>query len=409
MKILPMIPASLVWMVALSTVVLPSTARGEVLFETVYRVRVDDKLMLTAGAMELATPAASADGTMLFVGTSHGHLYKMQLVDGKERVRRDLPGGVTNIVTLGNDLLVSTDNGRLYRMAQEDLKDRWKKPLQVKGALHTTPIVASGGKVVFIQDDRDVVHVVSLDNGTLISSYDEQSYSVRGLSPVTVFGYPGMTVAGSALYAGFETGLSACFDASAAAASGEFTLRWKRGLCTEGTLKDVYLANPEGRLCSPRRTFRDVDTHPTLTEFGLLTGCHCRGLVMLNPETGDIVWETPILGPGSPAISGKVAIVSAADGNAYAVDLEKGKIRWKTRLGLQLTPKPTLMGVSGDSADPLFAFASGEDLFVVSGKDGTIKGRFFTMQGVAAPPLYLGQSLFFVSNEGFLYRVDAFR
>lgn len=372
-----------------------------------YRLKLAEQELFAFGPLELAAPALTTDSSHLVVGTSKGNLFLIDTATAAIVAKRKLAGGVVAAALIvGESLIVGTDDGRVYRLSTLDLQPEWKQPAKLKGSVVTQPRVWHD--VVFVQDDRSILFAYSFDTGELLGRFDGQSFARRSLSPFTIFGYPELAIAELALYAGFETGTVARFPL---AESGEFTSfepTWEAGICAAGALKtsDSAAAAP---LCSPRRVFRDVDSAPTLTDSGLLTGCYCRGLVMLEAADGNVLWERPILGPSSPAIIGDHAAVAAADGKLHAISLKDGGVLWQTRIDTSLLSRPGVLGAAGDIASTVLVVATGESLFFVNGKDGKITSRFDSLGGIAAPPVTAGNVVFVLSNEGLLYRLDYFR
>jgi outer membrane protein assembly factor BamB len=398
---------SLVLVVVLCGATSSEAAADEPVVRISYGVRLAEQGLFAFGPLELAAPALTADSSRLVVGTSKGDLFLIDSANGKIVAQQKLVGGMVAAPTMvGDSMVVGTNDGRVYRLSSRDLVPEWEKPAALKGSVVSQPRV--WGDLVFVQDDRSILLAIRLDNGKVVGRFDGQSFARRGLSPFTIYGYPELEVADSTLYAGFETGIVARFPLSSEGEFGGFAPTWEAGICAAGSLKTSD-SSSAARLCSPRRVFRDVDSSPTLTDSGLLTGCYCRGLVMLDPEEGAVLWERPVLGPSSPAVLGGHAAVAAADGQLYAVSLKDGKIRWQTRIETSLLSRPGVLGAAGDIASTVLVVATGDSLFFVNGNDGAITARLDSLGGIAAPPVTAGNVVFVISNEGLLYRLDYFR
>jgi len=372
-----------------------------------YRVKLAEAGLFAFGPLELAAPVLTEDSSRLAVGTSKGDLFLVDTATAEVVARRKLSGGIVAAPAIvGESIVVGTDDGRVYRLSSVDLKPIWKRPAALKGSVVAQPRVWAD--LVLVQDDRSILLAISFSSGEIVGRYDGQSFARRGLSPFTIYGYPELEVVDSTLYAGFETGTIASFPLGAEGAFGGFSAAWERGICAAGSLKTSD-SKSAARLCSPRRVFRDVDSSPTLTDSGLLTGCYCRGLVMLDSSEGNVLWEQPVLGPSSPAVLGGHVAVAAADGQLYALSLKDGKIRWQTRIDTSFLSRPGVLGAAGDIASTVLVVATGEALFFVDGNDGAITARFDSLGGIAAPPVTAGNVVFVISNEGLLYRLDYFR
>jgi outer membrane protein assembly factor BamB len=373
-----------------------------------YRVGLAEQGFFAFGALETAGPTLSPDGQRLVVGTSKGDLFLFDAATAEIIVRRKLEGGISAApVFAGDALWVGTNDGRVYRFRPADLESEWEKPAALKGAVTAPPVLADG--VLYVQDDRSVLHALDAATGDVLVELDSQSFARRGLSPFTIYGYPELEWSDGTVFAGFETGFVGRF---APKTEGGKVIalepRWQVGLCSAGALRTADESG-KGALCSPRRVFRDVDSSPTLSDKGLVTGCYCRGLALLAPDDGRVIWETPILGPSGPVVLGRHVAVASADGALYAVRLEDGATEWTTQLGAGLLARPAVLGARGDLASTVLVVTTGDTLFFVDGKSGRITAKITSLGGIAATPATAGSAVFVLSNEGYLYRLDYFR
>ena len=374
-----------------------------------YRVQLDEHSPLAYGPMQLASPVLAGNGFVL-CATAGGSLHLLTTADGETVYSSKLDGGVSATPLLVEDrVFVGTEEGSVHLLSLCDGTPLWEKPARVKGAVRSTPVLWDDA-LLFVQDDRSVLLALDAATGEVAYEYTEQSFAERGLSPFTVFGYPSPSVSGDALFAAFETGKVARFKVSRPGGEGSPGLvpDWTSGLCDYGR-KPTDPGKPEIRVCSSRRFFTDADSSPTLTSEGLVTGCHCRGLFMLDPETGKTRWETPLRGPSAPLIVRDTVFAVTADGGAHALKLDSGEVRWSTRLDISLVSRPVLVGLEQDLSGGLLAIASGGDLFLLDAGSGKLIGRLTTLSGFSATPAVDGHTLFLISNEGFLYRVEHFR
>ncbi len=385
-----------------------SAAMADPVFQVSYRVRVSDRGLFALGPMEVSSPVATRDGFGVLVGGGSGRLQLLDAASGDVSFELQLDGGISATpLVLEDRFVVGTDNGSIYLVAA-DGRLLWSKPARIKGAVRGRPALWHDS-VLIVADDTSTVHAISMSDGTVLASFSSQSFSRRGLSPFTVFGYPDPVVDGDMVYVGFETGFVAALRPKGTEGSDQissFETAWQVGPCSPGELARAAGSAPP--LCSPRRVFRDVDTSPTPVGGGLVTGCYCRGLVMLDPANGAVRWEVPILGPSTPAVAAERLYVVSADDRFRAIDLSNGKIAWSTSLEVAQVISPVLMGSAEDPASALVAVATGGPLYLVRAVDGRIAGKIDVPGGIAAPPLVIGRSLFLVTAEGFLYRIDVF-
>jgi outer membrane protein assembly factor BamB len=397
----------LLWCCLALATALPASA--EPVFKTVYRVRVSDRGLFALGPLETATPAVSRDGFNVLIGGGSGRLLVLDAASGEISFEIELDGGVSATpLVLEDRFVVGTDNGSIYLVAN-DGRLLWPQPARIKGAVRGKPALWHDS-VLIVGDDTSSLHAISLADGTLLASFSAQSFARRGLSPFTVFGYPDPMVDGDLVVAGFETGFVSALKPKGGDASpsiSTFETAWQNGLCSAGELSRATAASGQP-LCSPRRVFRDADTSPTLTPAGLVTGCYCRGLVLLDPATGTVRWETPILGPSAPAVANERLYVLSADDRLRALDQATGKVVWTTGIEVAQVLTPVLAGSAQDPSSALLVVATGGPVYLVWASTGRIAGRIDVKGGVAAPPLVVGRSLFLVAAEGFLYRIDVF-
>lgn len=95
-------------------------------------------------------------------------------------------------------------------------------------------------------------------------------------------------------------------------------------------------------------------------------------LSALDPKSGSVLWTQQLNAPvsGAPTVSGGLVFVAAKDNTGYAVDAATGRIKW------QISGTPDLTSILGTSSPTiagqmvLFPFSSGE-LVAAAQKDGT--------------------------------------
>jgi outer membrane protein assembly factor BamB len=380
---------------------------GQPVVKISYRLDFGEHALFSFGPLELAPPSLTPDGRFLLAGTSNAKLLVVDAGSG-EIVHTLLLDGGASIppVIIRDRIYVGTDNGVVHCFSRTTFKALWESPPRFRGIPRAGPILWQDG-ILVIQDDRSIIHAIDEVTGETLQKFDQHSFAQRGLSPFTIFGFPGLSVHEGSLFAGFETGHVSRFELSLKDGKlAPLNPTWEEGICTSEGLIDK---DSKAGLCSNRRVFRDVDSTPTITPSALLTGCYCRGLVALNPSDGKILWEAPVLGPSSPLVVGKLVIAASADGSVNALSGESGKLVWTTQVGVSLISDPQLVGNQQDSASAAVVVATGDDLFILAADTGRILSRLSVPGGFAAPPHVAGNAMFAISNEGFLYRLDYFR
>ena len=397
------------WLMVVAVGLSPATAGAdEPALKVGYRVRVSEPGFFQYGPLEFAAPVVSADGRFVVVGTRTGLLSVRHTDSGEEAFSRTFIGGISaSPLLLEDSIVVGSDNGEVARLSYCDGSPKWKESAQVSGAIRTPPVIV--GNVIFVQDDSSVVHAIAADTGVVLAEHAKYSFARRGLTPFTIYGFPALLAQAGYLYAGFETGHIARFKLPADdAAFADFEEDWTVGPCAPGALA---AARQDGQrpLCSSRRAFRDVDTSPTMTPEGLLVGCYCRGMLLLDPESGKSKWETAILGPSAPLVAGDRAFVTSADGAVYALELATGKILWIVDVGVAFLAPPALLGSPLDRESASLLVVTGKTMYVLDLATGKVLAKVTSFGGVSAPPAVVGQTVFLLSNEGFFYRIDYFR
>jgi outer membrane protein assembly factor BamB len=132
---------------------------------------------------------------------------------------------------------------------------------------------------------------------------------------------------------------------------------------------------------------------------------------VLDLETGRVRWS---LGTGltepSPVIRKGVAYFGATNGNFYALDLDRRRMRWVFRGGAKITASPALVGnrlYFGDYAGRVFALSARTGRVVWRGSAG---GRVYGTAAVAGgrvfvPSVFSGLSALSARNGRLLWRV----
>ena len=384
-------------------------AHAQPVLKIEYRVKVDDHPMLTYGPMELASPVLTPDGQFAVVAAQGGRLHLLQTRDGSAVYTRTLPGGVSAAPALEGDLiLLGTEEGTVHLLKLAHGTDVWAEPANVRGAVRSTPVLWRN-QTVFVQDDKSVITALSAKDGSTLYTFDEESFAARGLSPFTIFSYPAPLATSDALYAGFETGQLVKFllTTKSGQVLPEFETAWSAPLCDPNSRPVPTDGRPP--VCSPRRFFTAADTSPVLTPAGLVGGCFCNGLFMLDPETGKSIWQQQIRGPSSPLRVGDFFYLTSADGAAYSIEVDSGEVLWTTQLDISIVSRPALLGHPQSPDSSVLAVATGKQLYFLDLVTGKLLDRLKSVNGFCAAPASAGNTFFVLSNEGYLYRMVYFR
>lgn len=105
-------------------------------------------------------------------------------------------------------------------------------------------------------------------------------------------------------------------------------------------------------------------SNPVVFQNSIVFGSHRKGLVAMYPKTQQIRWTLPI----PKGVSGEIlreeatGFFGAGDGYLYAVDLERGRVKWKYAMRSPYISKPAFVGGKlfvTSSDDSVYAFDAG--------------------------------------------------
>jgi hypothetical protein len=179
-----------------------------------------------------------------------------------------------------------------------------------------------------------------------------------------------------------------------------------------GRLRALSMRN--GHLLWRARVGRRMASSPGLDpEHGLLvtTSMIPGSVKVLSMKTGHVRWTVSIgRAEPSPVVRKGVAYLGAANGNVYALDLERKRVKWVFQGGAKITGSPALEGrrlFVGDYAGRVFALdvRTGRRLWT-----GGVGGRVYGTTAVAggrvfAPSVTSGLTAFSAKTGRVLWRI----
>jgi outer membrane protein assembly factor BamB len=283
----------------------------------------------------------------VFVGSDDGHLYAVDLKDGKPLWQFKTEGAVeSSPLALDGRVYVGSGDSFVYALEAASGKLLWK--------------FETGDKVVagpnWVKDgDRTSILVgsydfkcYSLDAGTGKSNWVYESSNYINATPAvadgkTVFGgCDGMlhvvSVKDGQQIKQIEAGAYVAGSAALAGGRAYFGHFENRFLCF-----DLETANQVW-------SFRDRNfpfySSPALTADRVVFGGRDRMLHCVKRGDGTAVWRLPTRGKvdSSPAIAGDKVVVGSDDGRVYLVDLETGKELWTYEVGEAIASSPAISG-----------------------------------------------------------------
>lgn len=327
---------------------------------------------------------------LIYAGGRAQRLFAIDQQSGQVAWELQVRGEIGSVPVVDGDmLLVGTDDGTLLAIDLETREVAWR--YDTEGTIRNSPLVADD--VVYFTNSRQQVFAVDRRDGTWRWQYEREIprdftiYGRAGLSYVPASD-PESDESGL-LLSGFDDGRVVAIGAS----SGEPL--WVANLAPTG----------EGE-------FADVDSTPLLdTGRGMVVvGAEARGVIALALENGEVLWESPIEGAGSPvAAPGGLAVVSSSRTGLAGVELgsldgsyEGGRIRWQTKLDPGVVSDPVVIGETG------FVTHSELGLVVFDARFGDVLGRLDTGNGMSSKPVLdvEGGRLYATSNRGQLFAFD---
>jgi outer membrane protein assembly factor BamB len=142
---------------------------------------------------------------------------------------------------------------------------------------------------------------------------------------------------------------------------------------------------------------------------------YCNGRVFVNLEqkgttlaldvdTGKILWRSHTRGPiaSSPAIGGDFVIVSAHDGTVRALEAANGRLRWRLRAGSSVESSPVVID------DTVYVGASAGRLFALSLRSGRVRWAFDTGGRISSSPSILKDRVYITTYSGAIFCLNRY-
>jgi outer membrane protein assembly factor BamB len=329
---------------------------------------------------EFATAAVSADGRLVYIGSSQKRLFAFRSKDGEVAWECNLESAVASHPlyirpgSVGPEalLVLGDDEGLVTALEADSGQKRWS--YRARGPVQTLPVVA--GNLLYVTSNEGRVYALDVRTGAWRWSYERETpdaFSIRGQSGV-------LPVPGSdRAFVGFPDGYIACLNGD----TGE--VMWTRQLSGEAT------------------RFTDVDGTPALLGDTLLTSCYASGFYGLDPKDGTTRWRFEIDTAGSFTVdrqNERIYVVSATQG-LFCLD-KKGRKLWQQ-----------VMTDQGELSAPtlwrgyLLVSAAVSGLHVADAATGELLQYFDPGQGASAQPVAHGSEVYLLSNAGSFFALTA--
>jgi outer membrane protein assembly factor BamB len=297
----------------------------------------------TNGAVR-SSPAI-VDG-VVYVGSSDGYLYALNERTGRMRWRYAGGSAVTSSPAVAAGLVFAhTYDGRVFALRARDARPMWARsfgpPARLAWGHESGDDYASSPAIVGTR-----LYIGGIDGN--LYALDARSGAVIWRLPTGGRIWSSPAVAGGAVYAGSLDGK--LYKANAA----DGTLRW--AFATDGAALD------SGAFGYDRRTIQS-----------------------------------------SPSVGGGIAYVGSRDGTLYAVDAERGTLRWRFDNSVFWS------NTSPARANGLVYAGNSDGLFVqgVDARSGKEAWKYTTALQVFASPSVAGDAVYTGDWAGYMYAVDA--
>lgn len=304
----------------------------------------------------------------LYAGDHEGRLYAIESETGRVRwsVKTELPfsggPGVSD-----ERVYVGTIDGEVLAFDRENGDVLWRGV--VSSEVLSTPVEAGGVVVVRSIDGR--VFGLSVDDGTRSWIYDHAVplLTLRGSGPP-------LARAG-AVFIGYDNGEVVALRAS------DGTQLWEQAIIS-----------PEGRTELER--LADVDGPMALVASDLIAASYRGRVAALAAQSGQLLWFKDIASSTGVSVDRTNLAVSDRDGALWVLDRRNGSELWKQdQLARRRLTLPVFYGslvVVGDHEGYLHFYALEDGRLVARVEPGG--------DGIAAPPLVVGNLLYVFTHDG---------
>ena len=303
---------------------------------------------------------ASAKPTnALFIGSSDGYLYALNVVDGSTLWSYKTGGVIkSSPVFDGGNVYFSSNDGFLYALKASSGTLLWRR--QIKGAIPTSPVVVGG--TIYTGSSSGSIFAFNEANGTL-----RWRYSTIGSAATSM-----PVVANRMLYCSASNGYVYALN------TGNGSLRWR------DLARNVAFMPPV------------IDN--TIVYVGSTNGF----LYALRAANGTSLWRYTAprgVALNAPVVAGGVVYAGASDRFVYAI--KGGRMLWRFKTGGKINARPTLTsGVVYIGSDDGY-------LYALTTPRGAQKWRFRAASAVRTSAVIAGQVVFFGSDDHNVYALNS--
>lgn len=328
---------------------------------------------------EASGAAFHAATGVLVTGGSDAVLRGLDARDGRLLWQAPTPGAVVSHPSLHEDaVVVGTDDGHVIRADVTSGRIRWDVTVDAEV---TTPVVIEGD-LALVVTGADTIYALRLLTGEPAWSYKHplpRGITIRGQSRPLVVTVDTPDGPKRRVYVGH--------------ASGRLTILER----DSGTVVEELDISGDD-------TFGDLDADPFEQNGRVIFASHTRGIVALDPRTGNEAWRNSEAGITRLARGGMHVVVAAGPGKVLGLDAATGTVRWRFTFD---KGAPTRIAVQGSR---VHVGSDRSSFFVLDLFSGRPLQYLGGGQGFAADPEMWNDMLFLTTTTGELLATsNAFR
>lgn len=251
-------------------------------------------------------------------------------------------------VLVGNGVAMATEDGDIFLLKKNTGEIIWKNKLKINVIAPLNTVLGGGEELILVTDQTTgATHALRTETGEQVWRSSENGRS--DCPPAADKGYVVLGSCLAELHAvSSENGKTLndiklgqdCQIAAGAALSGNRAIIGDRG----SAVTAVDLKTGETTWRTPLDAGA-VFTTPAVTPSHTAVGTEDRLLIVLNSQTGALIWKKKLdLAPSSPAIAGN-QLVTTDDGTIYFFELDTGDLIWKRQISDSISPVSMNKGI----------------------------------------------------------------
>ncbi len=333
------------------------------LMDVEWQLPLVDRRLLEYAPMELAGPAVDEASGRVVVVTRDGTVHCVSPQGKREwTFKTAVPFSAGPSIYSGVTYVPGGD-GTLYALDLKTGGVRWK--FTTGQELGTPPVLVDG--VVYFASHADTVFAIDASNGAWKWQYRRDppvGFTVRGMATPRI--------EGGVVYAGFSDGSVVALKAD------DGGLKWERPLGSGGS------------------ELIDVDGGPILDgEGGLYVASYKEGVYALEAENGNIRWHSAQ--PGVTSLLQRAGVIyTAGEDEVGALLRDNGRAIWTLPLKETAARLPV-------AAPQGLLVPVNHALLLVDPVNGRTGLAWDPGAGISAPVARVGNRVYVLSNQGFLY------